>query len=96
MSTTIYDITLKDIKKLFRAFHETLYGRTVFFLAYIIPIALLVSSIIIAILSLCLASDFLLMLGTWLFLAAIPTFILGNIYFYSELRRFVEAGKYKK
>jgi hypothetical protein len=93
---TIYDVTLKDMRKLFRTFHSSIYGRTIFFLAYFIPAMLFVSSVIIAIISLCVSSNYLLTIGTFLFLGFIPTFILGNIYFYSELRKFVEAGKFKK
>ena len=93
---TIYDINLKDMRKLFRAFNSNIYGRTVFFLAYSIPALLIISSIIIAMVSLCVSSDYLQSIGTFLFLGFIPTFIFGNIYFYTELRKFVEAGKYKK
>ena len=96
MGITIYDLSMKDMRKLLRAFHETVYGRTVFFLAYFIPISIFIASVVIAIVGFCIKCDTLLTLDASLFLSFVPCFILANIYYYAELRKFVAAGKFKK
>ena len=34
---SIYSLSIKEMRKLLRDFSNTLYGRTVFFLAYFVP-----------------------------------------------------------
>ena len=87
---SIYNLGIKEMRKLLRDFSNTLYGRTVFFLAYFIPmmaflvmIGLVLSEIIEPSYDLFfpIVSTFLLFVGV---------FILGNIYYYHELRVFAE------
>ena len=87
---SIYSLSIKEMRKLLRDFSHTLYGRTVFFLAYFAPmmaflvmIGLVVSEMIKPEYEL-----FYPIVGT--FFLFIGLFILGNIYYYHELRMFAE------
>lgn len=87
---SIYSLSIKEMRKLLRDFSHTLYGRTVFFLAYFVPmmaflvmIGLVVSEMIKPEYEL-----FYPIVGT--FFLFIGLFILGNIYYYHELRMFAE------
>lgn len=87
---SIYSLGIKEMRKLLRDFSNTLYGRTVFFLAYFVPmmaflamVGLVVAEIIKPEYDL-----FYPIIGT--FFLFIGMFILGNIYYYHELRVFAE------
>lgn len=87
---SIYNLKIKEMRKLLRDFSNTLYGRTVFFLAYFVPmmaflvmVGLIVSEMIRPEYDL-----FFPIVGT--FFLFIGVFILGNIYYYHELRIFTE------
>ena len=86
----IYSLSIKEMRKLIRDFAGTLYGRTVFFLAYFVPMmALLVMiGLVIAEMIMPEYNLFFPIVGT--FFLFIGTFILGNIYYYHELRVFAE------
>lgn len=86
----IYSLNVKEMRKLLRDFTGTLYGRTVFFLAYFAPaivflvfIGLVIAEIVVQEYSLYYPIG-----GT--FLAFAGLFILGNIYYYHELRVYTE------
>ena len=86
----IYKLSVKEMRKLFRDFSNTLYGRTMFFLAYFAPfmaflvmLGLVVSAVIEQS-----AELFYPITGT--FFLFIGLFLLGNIYYYTEIRRFSE------
>lgn len=96
MSTTIYDLDIKEMREAMRAFHKNLYGRTVFMFAYFIPFALFISSAIMTLIGEMQMDFGLVTFACGTLCGFVVTFILGNIYFYSELRKFVESGKYKK
>ena len=96
MSTTIYDLDTKGMRQTFNNFHKTLYGRTVFFLAYFIPFVLFVTSALMLVIALPLHADQLICLAGLIFCGFTVSFILANIYFYSEVRKFVASGKNKK
>ena len=96
MSTTIYDLDIKGMREMMSSFHKTLYGRTIFFFAYFIPFALFIASAVMILIAGATAARELADIAIATFCASVVAFILGNIYFYSELRKFVESGKYKK
>jgi len=96
MSTTIYDLDIKGMRKMMSGFHKTLYGRTIFFFAYFISFALFTASAVMILVAGVTATRELADIAIATFCASVVSFILGNIYFYSELRKFVESGKYKK
>jgi uncharacterized paraquat-inducible protein A len=89
----IYNLSIKDMRKLIWDFGDTLYGRTVFFLAYFVPImALLVMmGLVVAAMITQEADLFYPIMGT--FFLFIGLFILGNIYYYHEIRVFAEKTK---
>ena len=85
----IYNLSMKEMRDLILKFGGTLYGRTVFFLAYFLPFMafLAMSGLVIA--SFFVTEDlFYPVLGT--FFIFITLFILGNIYYYHEIRHFSE------
>lgn len=86
---SIYNLSIKEMRGLLTRFSRTLYGRTVFFLAYFLPFMaflVLIGLTIAAFLS----PDnlFYPILGT--FFIFIVLFILANIYYYHEMRHFAE------
>lgn len=85
----IYNLNLKEMRTLILKFGGTLYGRTVFFLAYFLSFMafLMLSGLVIA--SFFATVDlFYPILAT--FLIFIALFIFGNIYYYHEIRLFSE------
>lgn len=86
----IYNLNLKEMRTLILKFGGTLYGRTVFFLAYFLSFMafLMLSGLVIASFFVTTVDLFYPILGT--FLIFIALFILGNIYYYHEIRLFSE------
>ena len=86
---SVYDVDRDGLRKLFYEFHKTIYGRTIFFFAYFIPFVLFIIAALSALFALFYSFDPLLIhIATTTVIAFIPAFILGNIYFYSEIRKF--------
>ncbi|MBQ2643615.1 hypothetical protein IJG11_01700 [Candidatus Saccharibacteria bacterium] len=86
----IYDLSVKEMRKLIRGFSNTLYGRTVFFLAYFVPMMafLVMIGLVVAEMIDPTYDLFYPIVGT--FFLFIGLFILGNIYYYHEIRVFSE------
>lgn len=86
----IYDFNIQEMRALLRRFSNTLYGRTVFFLAYFVPMMafLVMVGLIAAEMIAPENSLFYPIVGT--FFVFVATFILGNIYYYHEIRVFSE------
>ncbi len=88
----IYSLNLKEMRDLILKFGGTLYGRTIFFIAYFLPfMAFLVLSGLVISAFLVTVNLFYPILGT--FLLFVVLFILGNIYYYNEIRYFSEQQK---
>lgn len=93
---TIYDLKNKDLKKYFREFAKTTYGKVVFCLAYIVPLIFLIVCIETAVICY-LNCGSLFCCGTILIkymLTLLISFVLGSAYFYREFDRFLQV-KYK-
>ena len=89
---SIYEFNLEEMRGLILEFGGTLYGRTVFFLAYFLPFLafLLLCGLVIA--SFLMTEDlFYPIFGT--LLVFIVLFIFGNAYYYNEIRHFSEKDK---
>lgn len=86
----IYSLNIKEMRKLIRDFAGTLYGRTVFFLAYFVPMMafLVMAGLVVAEMIAPEYNLFFPIVGT--FFLFIGLFILGNIYYYHEIRVFAE------
>lgn len=86
----IYNLSIKEMRKLIRDFAGTLYGRTVFFLAYFVPMMtfLVMAGLVVAEMIEPTYDLFFPIVGT--FFLFIGLFILGNIYYYHEIRVFAE------
>lgn len=86
----IYDLDIRGMRKAIKSFGNTVYGRTVFLLAYFIPGTLFVSAISITTVAVCMEQiDNTLNLIGILFGSSIITFILANIYYYKELKDYL-------
>jgi hypothetical protein len=86
---SVYDLDMKGLRKTFNEFHKTLYGKTIFFLAYIVPAMLFCASMAAIVIN-----KYALAATTMaLFILA---FVIGNIYFYAEIRKFADSKNREK
>ena len=79
---------MKSLRKTFVKFNKTLYGRTVFFLAYIIPFFLFGIGLVLLVSGIMRQCPIMMSNSARVFGAFILTFVVANIYFYSEIRKF--------
>ena len=93
---SVYDLDIKGMRKTFMKFHKTLYGRTVFLLAYVIPFFLFGIGLVILISGFIMQCPAQLMMAAKVLGAFALAFILGNVYFYTEIRKFCEHEDSKK
>ena len=93
---SVYELDIKGLRKTFMKFHKTLYGRTIFFLAYIIPALLFIAGVTTLIVGLVQNCQCLMIGSAIILVAFMVTFVLGNIYFYSEIRKFCKYEDHKK
>lgn len=87
---SIYSLNIKEMRKLLRDFSCTLYGRTIFFLAYFVPMMSFLVMIGIIVAGLMSPWDNLFCCILSAFFVFVGSFVLGNIYYYHELRVFAE------
>lgn len=89
----IYGMNNKDLKKHFREFGRTTYGKVVFCLSYAIPAILFLICIELAVLSrvYCCISCFQGSVIIVMLLALLISFILGTRYFYREFKDFLKS-----
>ena len=93
MSKNIYSLDVKDMRALFRDFACTLYGRTVFFIAYFVPFVVFLALMgLVAVVFYDPSQDLFYPILA-VFFAFISVFMLGNAYFYHEVREFAEKRK---
>ncbi|MBR3176139.1 hypothetical protein IKF26_01955 [Candidatus Saccharibacteria bacterium] len=87
---SIYKLSIKEMRGLLREFSSTLYGRTIFFLAYFVPLMAFLVMIGLVLAEMIMQSGELFYPIAGTFFLFIGVFILGNIYYYRELRLFSE------
>lgn len=87
---SIYKLTIKEMRKLLLDFSHTLYGRTIFFLAYIVPMMSFLAMIGLIVAGLIAPWDNMFCCILCAFFVFVGSFVLGNIYYYHELRVFSE------
>ncbi len=90
---SIYDLDIKGMKKSLAKFNHTLYGKTVFFIAYFIPFLSFVAFISSVILIFFAPTEKMLILMTLSLITFLVSFFIGNAYFYRELRIFLNDKK---
>ena len=90
---TVYDLNNKELKKEFRKFGKTTFGKVVFCLAYSIPLVSLIVAIEMYVFSKiyctyawCCKPTFIIAL-----VICFVSFLLGSRYFYKEFRNFFES-----
>ena len=86
----IYDLKISDLRQIMRQFGSTLYGRTIFLIAYFVPITLFFACIGMAAVCLLEPTIEVLFFTLGTLLAFLITFMIANAYFYHELRVYVE------
>ena len=87
---SIYDLSVKEMRRIIQDFACTLYGRTVFFLAYFVPFMAFMVMLGLVLAEVIMQSGELFYPITGTFFLFVGVFILGNIYYYHELRVFAE------
>lgn len=89
----IYQCSQKKMKKFIKAFRKTEYGRTVFCLAYSVPIIglmlLLITMFSLIIWKWCWYFFFLSILIPFLLFLVLISFVIGSAYYYRELREYI-------
>lgn len=92
---TVYDLSNKELKKEFRKFGKTTFGKVIFCLSYAMPFLSIVVAIETFVLSkLCINCTVVFWYKPVCIIALIlsfVTFILGSRYFYKEFRKFFDA-----
>lgn len=90
---SIYDFNLKGMRKAFKDFNKTLYGKTIFFIAYIIPAILLIAGATLVVLYFIYGDSTLLAYGITFVITFAAMFLLANAYYYAEVRHFCDKKK---
>lgn len=94
---SIYDLNLEGIRAALLRFGKTWYGKSVFMFAYFIPFVLFISTLILLLLSIVLPkADYLMNCALYAIIAFVPFFMVGNAYYYSELRKYIDHEAKKK
>ncbi len=88
--SSIYRLDIKGMRKALNDYHKTLYGRTVFFLAYFIPILTFLALVGFTITLFIKPGDVTFIAFYSALAAFIISFIIGNAYYYRELREFIK------
>jgi len=92
MKKSIYDMNDKDLRVAFGEFGKTNYGRIVSILSFIIPFVMFIISVVAFVLQLMGRIPLeLIFTAPVMFIITLITFILGNRYFYKELKAFIES-----
>lgn len=90
---TIYDLKNKDLKKYFREFAKTTYGKVVFCLAYSVFFIMAIISAETAIICKIYCGTFFgcnSNLPTYLIMLLV-SFVVGSAYFYCEFNKFLQV-----
>ncbi|MBQ7201866.1 hypothetical protein IJS18_00535 [Candidatus Saccharibacteria bacterium] len=87
--SNIYNLDIKGLRKALIDFHKTLYGRTAFFLAFFIPILAFLALVGFTITLFIKPEDATFIAFYSAFGVFVLSFIIGNAYYYRELRDFM-------
>ena len=94
---TIYELDNEGFRDALMRFGKTWYGKSVFLLAYFVPFVLFVSALIMMLLCVTIPSlDYLLNCALVALVGFVPLFMLANMYYYNEVRKFLEYENKKK
>lgn len=93
---SIYDFNLKGMRKAFKDFRKTAYGKLIFLITYIAPFLLFITGTSLVIYGLINSQTDTMTYGLVVLGAFVLLFILANAFYYSEVRRFCDNGKAAK
>jgi len=93
----IYDLNNKELRSALRKFSKTTYGKVVFITAYTVSMLLIIGIIVLLLLGCNNVIDmFKFSIAIYIMISGMfISFMIGNAYFYCELKGFVEHS-YKK
>lgn len=87
---SIYNMDMKEFRGLLKSFGKTLYGKTIFLIAYFVPGLLFLAIIGLSICGFIMANEMLTNAIVILLACFVISFLAGNMYYYRELRVFAE------
>lgn len=87
---SIYELDAKGMKKTFKKFHETLYGRTVFFIAYFFPFLAFATFVGFTISVFLFPRTEILAAFFLSGIIFVVSFLIATAYFYREIREFMK------
>ena len=94
---SIYELDNEGFRDALMRFGKTWYGKSVFLLAYFVPFVLFVSALIMMLVCVVLPQmDYLLNCSLVALVGFVPCFMVANIYYYNEIRKFLEHEKKNK
>lgn len=90
---SIYEFNLKGMRKAFKDFRKTAYGKLVFLMAYIAPFILFVMGTSLTVYGLIKVDTGIMTYGLIILGAFVLFFILANAFYYAEVRHFCDRNK---
>lgn len=89
---SIYELDMKEMRKIITQFGGTLYGKTMFFLSYFVSIVTFLVMLCLGVNCIIAPSLALICAVAIAFGVFLISFILGNICYYKEIRIFSEKN----
>ena len=94
---SIYELDNNGFRDALMRFGSTWYGKSVFILAYFVPFVLFISALIMMLVCLTFPNmGYLLQCALIALVAFVPCFMLANMYYYNEVRKFLDHEAKKK
>lgn len=93
---SIYNFSLKGMRKAFKDFRKTAYGKLIFLITYVGPLILFIAGASLTVYGLVNAETEVLTYGLIILGAFVLFFILANAFYYSEVRHFCDINKSAK
>ena len=90
---SIYDFNLKGMRKAFKDFRKTAYGKLIFLVSYIAPLLLFIVGASLTLYALINVNSDILTYGLVILGAFVLLFLAANAFYYSEVRRFCDRNK---
>ncbi|MCR5832808.1 MAG: hypothetical protein K6G36_02635 [Candidatus Saccharibacteria bacterium] len=93
---SIYDFNLKGMRKAFKDFRKTAYGKLIFLVSYIAPLILFVVGTSVTLYGVINVSTNITTYGLIILGAFVLFFIAANAFYYAEVRHFCDRNKVAK
>lgn len=90
---SIYEFDLKGMRRAFKDFRKTAYGKLIFVVAYIAPLVLFIAGASLTLYGLINVESQIMTYGLIVLGAFVMFFILANAFYYAEVRHFCDRNK---